>query len=782
MNERVALRILIIGLVQGVGFRPFIHRLAYKHRLYGYVKNTGGSEVEVWIEGNHAGVKSFLEDLYKEKPPPAIIEEVIIREETPRNYNDFKILPSEKKLFLRSNIPPDFAICKECLREILDPKDRRYKYAFNSCAWCGPRFSMMYSVPYDRENTSMRKYRLCEECLKEYKDINNIRRYHAQGISCPRDGPRLTLYDNEWKEISTNDPITTAAKLVDEGYILAIKGLGGYHLAAKATDDDVVLLLRQRKKRPSKPFAIMGLDTKVLNRIVVVDDDAEKLLRSPQAPILLLPKRSDSPVSKYVSPGLSHEGVFIAYTGLHYLLLMNTSDKFLIMTSGNSTGEPMCIDEKCAREKLSNIADYFLVHDREIVNRVDDSVLRRTDDEWVFLRRSRGYAPTWIRIKWRLSHEYIAFGADLDNCGAIGFDDKIVPTQFIGDLDSVSAQEDLLKAINYYIRNYKINLGKAIIVIDKHPEYYSRRLGETFAKEHGLPIVEVQHHYSHVLGAAIDNGLEGQVIGIAIDGVGWGDDNTIWGGEILLFNTHEYVYNRIGSILQVPVTSDRDTIYPARLVAGFLALNGYSLEEIIELLKRKKLVEKLPLGKMEIEAVYNLVNMRRYIPASSTGRFLDMVSVLLGIAHYRSYEGEPAIKLEAVADYAVRNDLIDMKIRLENSLYVLDYSKAIYMLLEEENHDPRIFARSILYSYGYLLGEIISKGAKGRKISGVVISGGAAVNTYINKGIREKLNEVGLRVYLPRHIPANDGGVSFGQVAAADLYMNQYNSGSSFPQ
>ncbi|MCD6300508.1 MAG: carbamoyltransferase HypF [Staphylothermus sp.] len=778
MNKRIALRILIIGLVQGVGFRPFIHRLAYKHNLYGYVKNTGGSEVEVWIEGNNNNVKLFLEDLYKEKPPPAIIEEVIVQEVTPRDYREFKILPSEKKPFMRSNIPPDFAICEECLREILDPRNRRYRYAFNSCAWCGPRFSMMYSVPYDRENTSMRKYVLCEECLNEYNDISNIRRYHAQGISCPRDGPQLSLYNNNWEEVETDNPIETAARLIDEGNIVAIKGIGGYHIAAKATDDDVVLLLRQRKNRPTKPFAIMGLDIDVLKRIVVIDDDAEKLLKSPQSPILLLPKRDDSPVSKYVSPELSHEGVFIAYTGLHYLLLMNTEDKFLIMTSGNLTGEPMCIDEICAREKLSKIADYFLVHDREIVNRVDDSVLRKTGNEWVFLRRSRGYAPLWIRIKKKLLREYIAFGADLNNCGAVGFDDKIVPTQYIGDLDGISAQNDLIKALNYYIKNYKINLKNTVVVVDKHPEYHSRRLGESFAKKHGLSIIEVQHHYSHVMGAAADNGLEGDIIGIAIDGVGWGDDNTIWGGEVFLFNTYRFGYSRVGSILQLPVTSDRDTIYPVRLVVGFLVSKGYNLEEILSLLNKKELIDKLPLGKTEVEAVYKLITNKRFIPASSTGRFLDMVSALLGIAHYRSYEGEPAIRLEAIADYAIKNDLLDMDVKVENGLYVLDYSKTILTLLEDDP-EPKTFARSILYSYGYMLGEIVSKVAGGRKISGIIISGGAAVNNYIVSGIRDRLKENELVVYLPKRIPANDGGISFGQIVVADLYIDQYNSGSS---
>ncbi len=767
-----AKRIIIVGLVQGVGFRPFIHRLAYRHGLAGYVRNVGGSEVEVWVEGSPEKISLFIKGIRAEKPPPAVIEELFIEEAEPKGYRSFEIKPSSRRVVRRSSIPPDFAICEHCLREILDPNDRRYRYAFNSCAWCGPRFSMMYRAPYDRENTSMAKYRLCPKCLSEYRDINNVRRYHAQGISCPDDGPRLALYTGDWERVEARDPIRTAARLIDEGYIVAVKGLGGYHIAAKASSDDVLLELRRRKGRPRKPFAVMGLDTDVISRLVVLDDEAVELLNSPQSPILLLPKREDTPASPLTSPGLPWEGVFRAYTGLHYLLLMETRDRFAVMTSGNLTGEPMCIDEECVRKKLRGVVDYVLTHDREIVNRVDDSVLRRTSGEWVFLRRSRGYAPFWIRTGRDLGGEYIGFGSDLNNTPAVGFEDKIVPLQYIGDLDSAEAQRDLLKYLEYYTRNYGIDPSRTIIAVDKHPAYVSRRLGTAYAEKHGALLVEVQHHYAHLVAAAYERRLHGRIAGIAIDGVGWGDDDTIWGGEVVVFNADKPWYKRTGSIIQLPVTSDRDTVYPARLLAGYLALRGYSWEEASKIMRARGMMDKVPGGMIEYMAVHRLVSAGRYVPASSTGRFLDIVSVLLGFTHQRSYEGEPAVLVEAGAYGNPPVLMEDFNIAKTNPPR-LDVSPVINNLLEDPPRNKGTAAASILYSYGCWIAELLVETVKGYGVEAVVVSGGAAVNDYIVRGIRDRLRDEDLEAILPEKIPVNDGGIGFGQVAAASLYAGE---------
>lgn len=770
MYKPLALHLVFVGLVQGVGFRPFITRIALKHGLKGYVKNIGGSEVEVWIEGDSESIDNFLASIFYEKPPVAIIDYIYASFEEPRGYELFTIEKSESGVYTRSNIPPDFAVCSDCLRETLDPSNRRYKYPFNSCAWCGPRFSMMYKSPYDRENTAMGKYILCEDCLREYRDPENTRRYHAQGISCPRDGPRLKLLDRDFREIVVDDPIVEAAKLIDEGYIVAVKGIGGYHIASLATNDDVVLELRKRKKRPRKPFAVMGLDVDVLKKLVYMDSSDEELLRSPQAPILLLPKKPDSPVSRYVSPDLSHEGVFIAYTPLHYLLLMNTRDKFLVMTSGNVHGEPMCTSEECARAKLGEIADYFLVHDREIVNRVDDSVLRKTGGSYVFLRRSRGYAPAWITINRDLNGEYIAFGGDLTSAGAVGFEDKVVLTQYIGDLDSLSAQRDLLSSIEFLVENYHIGEKyKPVVVVDIHPRLYSRKIGLKYAESNGLNVVEIQHHYAHVLGAAVDNNLSGLVAGVALDGVGWGLDNTIWGAEILLFNTEEYGFKRLGSIKPLPLTSDRDTYQPIRLAVSYFVKQGFELQEVFKLLGLNLEREVL----VELEAVYKLVKLGRYTPASSTGRLIDMVAAILNPSITRSYEGEPAIWLEARAYHGEIREIDDFKITSENNLLLLDYREVVeWILNNKERLEVETIARSFLYNYGVALGELVLESIKGLRVDYVVASGGAIVNEYIYRGLRNKLAEHGLNVLIPRRIPPNDGGLAFGQVVAASLYTS----------
>lgn len=761
-----AARILVSGLVQGVGFRPFIERIARAHGLRGYVKNIGGSEVEIWVEGWEDEVYEFILDIFEKKPQVAILDEIYLQFEEPAGFAEFRILKSESARTLRSNIPPDFAMCEHCLREILDPNDRRYLYPFNSCAWCGPRFSMIYKIPYDRENTSMSKYVLCEDCAREYNDINNERRHHAQGISCPRDGPRLALYDNNFELVDDKDPISAAAKLIDEGRIVAVKGIGGYHIAALATDDGVVSELRKRKKRPRKPFAIMGLNVDILKKLVVITEEDEKILKSPQAPILLLPKREDTPVSPLVSPGLYHEGVFVAYSPLHYLLLMNTRDKFLIMTSGNVSGEPMCKDEECASEKLRHIVDYFLVHDREIVNRVDDSVMRRTGDRYVLLRRSRGYAPYWIRINKELSRPVIAFGGDLNNVAAIGFEDKIVLTQYIGDLDSLSAQEDLLRSLEFLISNYGIDPGSSIVVVDKHPSYVSRSLGIEFARKHSAELLEVQHHYTHILGAAADNNIDEKVVGLAIDGLGFGDDGAVWGGEVMVIKEIGE-YSRVGSLNPLPLTSDRDTYLPVRLLASYFAKRGYSFNEIAALIFRNGDPDQRIA--LEASSAYKLYSRGKFVWASSTGRLLDMVMALLDPFISRTYEGEPAITLEAIGLRGKRR-LIERcgKVVWRDGLARYDYDELVDFVVENRDKIPREdLSASFQFTLGYMLGELIIKSAGPISWDRVPISGGAAVNEIIYEGLSMRLGEEGLRPVLPRNVPPNDGGIAFGQVIAA---------------
>jgi len=770
-------KIVVTGIVQGVGFRPAIYRLASKLSLKGYVRNVGGSEVEIWVEGSKDTIKEFISQLLSELPPPTKLESIHIEFSSPRGFREFKIMASMKGKIYRSMIPPDMALCSDCLAEVLDPSNRRYRYSFNSCAWCGPRFSMMYSTPYDRENTAMRAFPLCNDCAGEYRDPNNVRRFHAQGISCPRCGPRLELRDNSWRLLEVRDPLREAAKLINEGYIVAVKGLGGYHIAALATDDDVVIKLRRRKNRPTKPFAIMVLDIDTASKVVELDDSAINILTSMERPIVLLPKRKDTPVSKFVSPGLCMEGVFLPYTPLHYLLVADIKDKIAIMTSGNAKDLPMCISEECARKVLLKFTDYVLTHNREIVNRVDDSVVRFTSGEPVLLRRGRGYAPKWIKLPLKLGRPAVALGADIHNVGAVAFDDKVVLTQYIGELSNREVAEDLLKYINFFTEVYGLPLESSIIVVDKHPKYLSRTLGEKLVAESGAELVQVQHHYAHILATLVDRGLwEGRFIGLALDGVGYGDDGNIWGCEVLLIEADAGKYERLAHMRYVKSTgSDRDVIYPARILISFLS-EFMDLSEIKDLYIKLGVMKDLPLGESEFKAVAAQLGRRPLLRVSSIGRLLDSIAVLLGVCSVRTYEGEPAIRLEAEAvggRYVLDEELHSKMVISSKGVYELDFVplfKELVEVLMRGSADKlaiRDLAYSSLVAIGKALALIVKNVARGRRIEPyILMGGGAVVNDVVTSTVKNELHDEDMYVLLPRKIPPNDGGIALGQVAS----------------
>ncbi len=771
---RVALRLIVEGVVQGVGFRPFVHRLAMITGVSGFVRNVGGSEVEIYVEGSEEGVSKFIRGLKELKPPPAVIEGIEIFEEAPRGIDGFRILRSSTERIRRSAIPPDFAVCRHCIKEVLNPSDRRFGYAFNSCAWCGPRFSMMYSTPYDRENTAMRDFPMCSECRAEYEDIGNVRRYHAQGISCPACGPRLWLESREGEVIECGDPIAEAARLIDEGSIVAVRGLGGYHIAALATDDDVVLELRRRKGRPSKPFAVMGLDINTLRRAVIITVEDAEVLTSPQAPILLLPKAEETPISKYVSPGLKFEGVFIAYTPLHYLLLSHVRDGMLVMTSGNPHGRPMCTGINCSRKVLTRYVDYILQHNREIVNRVDDSVLRKTCGEYVMIRRGRGYAPLWIRIGRRLPVEAIALGADIQSAGAVGFEDKAVLTQYVGELGHPETLRDLRNFIEFLTCCYGVNPGKAWVVVDKHPKYLSRAVGESLAREWGSSgVVSVQHHYAHALATAADQGLLGRrFVAVVMDGTGYGDDGQVWGGEVLAVD-EGLNYVRAGHLRYAPlVGGDASVERPARyLLAALASVAGG--EEAMRAASACGAIESLPGGLREAELVLKAVEAGLYVMTSSTGRFLDAASALLKVCMRRTYEGEPAVRLESVA-YGEGLDQSILKafnIVRKGKLVIIDPYRALLKTFErvwvERASSIGVAARSVQEGLGRAFGHAAAEVAREFGAEALVLGGGAAVNEYIVKGVKEGLKEYGVRLtpVLPKKIPPGDGGIALGQVA-----------------
>ncbi len=763
-----ALKIRVSGIVQGVGFRPFIYRIAVKNHLKGYVLNLGGSEVEIWIEGESDSLERFLYDLENEKPPPAVLDEIDVVEVRPVGYDGFKILKSGNIVSKYSMIPPDIGICDHCLKEILDPSSRWYRYPFNSCAWCGPRFTVMRKVPYDRENTSMIEFPLCEECSKEYHDPSNIRRYHIQGISCPKCGPKVFLLDRSGALIDVKDPIVESAKIVDEGGIIAIKGLGGFHIAALASDDDIVSLLRKRKRRPQKPFALMALDLSTVRKISSPTKSHIELLISPQKPIVLIPKKEDTPVSPLVAPGLSTLGIMLPYTGLHYLLLQETRDKYLIMTSGNKKGLPISKTIEDALRELKDFVDYFLVHDREIVNRADDSVVRLSNDEPMFLRRSRGYAPKWIKTPFKFDRVVVAMGAQIANVGAVAFDHYIVPTQYIGDMENYQVLKYLEEALSFLVKSYKLDLKNAVFVSDMHPAYDTTRLAKEWALEHGGEHVTVQHHHAHITSVMASLGLkpESGVIGIAIDGVGYGADGNIWGGEVMYVEYGKYV--RLAHLEYQPMPGgDRATRYPSRIALGIIAEklgNDYALKYAEKL----DLYRGLPYREKELQMI--LFQLSSSPRTSSIGRFLDSVSALLGVCYTRTYEGEPAIKLE---DYAFGGSILDdLTIEVNNNgkgAVILTGDLFLGILERMKKDSRRDLAFTVQYRLGYALGSTAREFLKEYNAEMVIVSGGAAVNEIIMKGVYDAVRDK--KIVRPLTLPPGDGGLSTGQASIANFIV-----------
>ena len=759
-----ALRIYVTGMVQGVGFRPFVRRIAKITDVRGYVRNLGGGEVEILVESDEDDrVNEFLRLLRERHPPPAKLEIVRVEEVEPSSLQDFIILESGSERVIASEIPQDLAICEHCLGEIMNPASRWYRYPFNSCAWCGPRYSMIYKPPYDRENTAMRDFPLCDECLSEYNDLWNERRYHAQGISCPKCGPRVSLLDRSLERVETDDPVKEAAKLIDEGMIVAVKGIGGYHIACLASDDEIVSELRMRKRRPRKPFAIMALDLEIAKKLVEIPEDLIDLFTGFIKPIIILPRREGCPVSDYVAPSLRSLGIMLAYTPLHYLLLMETRDKFLVMTSGNVHGDPMISDDSRLKE-LTSIVDYVLTHNRRIVHRVDDSVVRLTHGGPVILRYGRGYAPRIMRLRHSLKRPVIAFGGDLETNGAVGFDDKIILAPYSGDMDNPRVLEEHVSNLEFLMRCYGLMERRPVVAADLHPAYHSRRAAEKYASSKGLELKFVQHHIAHFASVMAEAGHDPEepAVGIMIDGAGYGLDGAIWGGEILTWA--DGIFERAGFLdYSLMPGGDLAAYRPVRMLASILS-KFMDLEEVGSFIRRRGLLRGLKHGSRELEVVLAQIRRGRGPMTSSTGRFLDSVSALLTLCLERTYEGEPAIMLEE-ASYGgklITMDPLDDFVSKKSNALTIMTGKIMKAIVESLDNNSR---HDIAYTAQYILGSCLGAAAAekacelGAKM--IYVSGGAAVNHVILSAIERAS---GLRIHVNRMIPPGDGGTAVGQV------------------
>ncbi|MBC7219986.1 carbamoyltransferase HypF [Candidatus Bipolaricaulota bacterium] len=741
MADRVRQRIHVVGTVQGVGFRPFVYRTAVGQGLAGHVRNLGDAGVEIEVEGDPASLARFITALRHEAPPLAEIEDLELTELSPNGDREFRIAPSLGGGGGRGTIPPDVATCAACLADIAAPESRYRGYWATSCTDCGPRFTVIEGLPYDRPRTAFREFPMCPDCQREYTDPLN-RRYHAQTIACPRCGPRLRYVEAGHEAIE--DPIARVAVALCAGKVVAIKGLGGTHLACDATREEVVAELRRRLGRPGQPFALMAREDQV-ERFARPNPEEWALLRSPRRPIVVLPLKPGT-LAPSVAPGLDTVGVMLPYTGLHHLLL-ERSPFPLVMTSANYPGRPMLIDDARILGELSNVADSFLLHNRRIVARCDDSVLRLTGGAPTFLRRSRGWVPEPIAVD--LGEDpLLALGGDLNVTLAVYRQGKAYLSQHIGNTEHLDTLEFLRRALDHLLHLAGIPLPTRI-ACDLHPRFATTRLAQELGEA-----IPMQHHVAHVAGLAGEHGVE-ELVGIAVDGYGYGTDGEAWGGEVIVWKGGEW--ERVGSLAPVPMPGgDLATLRPGRMAASYLLAAG--LDPAASGLRP----EETEAVRIQIERGVNCPR------TTSAGRFLDAVAAWLGICRERTYEGEPAMRLEAAAAGGTAAEL-PLLLRERDGRRILDTVDLFRALdaLRAEGTSTGDLAATAQDALARGLARIAVEAAQERGIAAVGLTGGVAVNDAIATATRSVVEKAGLRFLAHRLVPPGDGGLAFGQLVHA---------------
>jgi hydrogenase maturation protein HypF len=755
-------KVNITGIVQGVGFRPFIYRTAVKNGLTGYVRNRGDAGVEILIEGNEQRIQNFLHDLKEKKPPLAQIHDIITTTlQGKSEYEKFTIYKSSEETALSGSvIPPDIAICNECLQELRNPKDPRYEYFFITCTNCGPRFTIIERLPYDRENTTMREFPMCSFCQREYSDPLN-RRFHAQTVACPKCGPKAYLATRNGELISHKDPVREAGRLLSEGFILAIKGYGGFHVAASATKEKPLMALRKAKHRRAKPFAIMARSLEAAKAFAEVNSKEEELLTSYSRPIMLLNKSSEYNLSPLVAPGLHNVGVMLPYTGLHYMLFDGVSDEAFVMTSANPPNQPIVKDNDEALKTLGGTVDYFLFHNRKIAYRCDDSVTRVHGNHVASIRRSRGYAPAPIMLKEKAKRCVVGLGGELNNTSCVLLENKAFISQHVGDVENVETKAFLQEATNHLIR--LTNSHVDAIACDLHPKFTTTNLAQELAEKNDWQLIPVQHHHAHIAALMMEHAVD-EIVGIACDGYGYGINGEAWGGEILLCSRESADFKRLAHLEPQPLLGgDAATRYPLRMAAGILN-KKVNIEDWLLHNSRH-----LPYG--ETEAKLMLHQLRKasgIVETTSCGRVLDAVAAVLGLCYERTYEGEPAMKLESAAMKG--KDALKMKPIIDrDALDTTQMLSAIYA-----NRDKKPKADLAYSAHAYLakgLASLAVEKALENSVKVVGFSGGAACNEILASLMREIVEATGLRFLVHEAVPAGDGGVSFGQAVVGGFFQ-----------
>ena len=752
-----AVELLVRGTVQGVGFRPFVYRLAKRFGLRGSVANSA-SGVVIKAVATKEIIRTFIKALMEEAPPLSKItglERRLLRDR--EKGEGFVILESAKAGGMEIFVPPDVATCQNCLSEMNDPSDRRYGYQFINCTDCGPRYSIIESMPYDRPMTSMKAFTMCGQCLEEYRNPDE-RRFHAEPNACPRCGPRLSWCARNGCEIETDDPIREAVFALKRGAIVAIKGMGGFHLAVDASSFEAVSVLRKRKARGLKPLAVMVSGLEDARRICMINDVEADALSSPERPIVLMQKRGGTMLAENIAPGVRDIGLMLPYTPLHHLMFVcSEAPPAIVMTSGNLTNEPICRENGEALERLSRIADFFLLHDRRIVNRIDDSVVRIIGGRPRMVRRSRGYAPMPIGLLARFP-ELIATGGLLKNTFCISRGGGAILSQHIGDLDNPDTFRFFEEGIRHMKAMFEVTPEAA--ACDMHPDYASTR----YAKGLRLPVYHVQHHHAHAAAVMAEHGLSGPCLAVIMDGTGLGQDGTVWGGEIML--VRPTCFKRLGRLghLMLP-GGDAAARQPWRMAmsAVFSAFGAAGLDAALP-----DSLASIPYKKREIIAGMLKAGFNTPV-SSSCGRLFDAVSALVGICDTAEYEGHAAMAFEALSCEvagAKKHCVYPVDILEQDGVLVLDHSNMIKSVLKDIG--AGVPAAEIGASFHLWLIKalciILRMLSLKTGVKSVVLGGGCMQNRILLDGLLCGLWEAGLTPYAGEMVPANDGGISLGQI------------------
>ena len=750
-------RITINGIVQGIGFRPFVHKLADRFQLSGWILNHSGG-VNIEVQGEEGPLEDFLTALHDDAPVLAVYTKYDVSAVNVIEENGFVIKQSEVDETAISLIPPDMAPCEKCLAEMYDEKDRRYRYPFLNCTQCGPRYTIIKSLPYDRPNTTMAQFPMCNDCRAEYSDLAD-RRYHAQPVACPACGPSVFLTDKSGSKLNCSDPLAEATALLKAGKIIAVKGIGGFHIACDAANAIAVETIRLRKKRKGKPFAIMCRDVAAAKRLAIIGDAEEKILTSPKRPIMLLQKSAAYDLPECVAPGLMEIGIMLCYAPLHYILL----EKFdaLVMTSANPSSEPLVKDNAAALETLQELVDCFLMHDRPIEIPCDDSVVRCINQQETVIRRGRGYAPFPIMLA-KDSGRVLGCGGETKNAICLIRDHYAFLSEHIGDLLNEASNIRFNQTIMHYIECF--NTQPDIAACDKHPGYFASR----YAAEHYTNPVEVQHHHAHLAAVMVEHGQYEPCIGVALDGTGWGDDAQIWGSEIGIVDMHTFVRKYQFEQLALP-GGDAAVREPWRIAAAAMLQSGMAYADVDEFFTDVASNDILILQMMLSKGI-------NIFQSAGAGRYFEAAGAIAAKQLTNTFEGEAAMRLEGMCDrdikdaYQIFDELqIDAIASDQADITIIPIRKIIMKLQQDiaAKTEPAIAAMRFHNTIIEVLKTCCRILAARTGIKKVVLSGGCMQNRILLEGLLDELAAEKLEVYFGRQVPMNDGGIALGQAVIA---------------